>query len=467
MELAVDLHAHSIFAGGTQAVKITPETLTAIKKKAKIHLENTNNTMPLKGIDLIGTGDCQFNLWTEILKENLIEDNYGVFTFQHLDQTHFILQTEIIFTLPIGKRSKITHIIFLFPDFTSIDEFRNLLDKWEVKHEKMARPFVKCKSTTQVSDRINAILDINPWIEAIPAHIMTPQGVYGSNIRINRLTDFFGDVSSRFRIFETGLSADPEFLALIPELDDRVLISNSDAHSSALHRMGREFTVISVNKFDYKDIISSLRSKKIIFTAEFPPEEGRYFLTGHRAGRKSPGFHGEHDYCYFSPQNVPTNDICPICQKSLTVGVYQRCVEISREQKGIGELTDVKPKQKFIRMVPLIDILSHVLKIKTKTAKTLLNQYKQITDIIGPERYLWVVTSDEVRNKLSNHINKDVIEAIIEVKAGNFTFQPGYDGLYGSLLISEKINYEDIRVVHSSQVNPQLDHFFHSNKKSI
>ncbi|MHA1969103.1 MAG: endonuclease Q family protein [Candidatus Hodarchaeales archaeon] len=460
MELALDLHAHSIFAGGTQALKITPETLAAVKKKARMHLENTNITMPLKGIDLIGTGDCQFNLWTEILKENLKEENEGIFRLRNFNQTKFLLQTEIIFTLPIGKRSKITHVIFLFPDFTSVDEFRNLLDKWEVKHEKMARPFVKCTSPSQISNRINSILDINPWIEAIPAHIMTPQGVYGSNIRINHLVEFFGPVVSRLRIFETGLSADPEYLALIPELDNRVLISNSDAHSSALHRMGREFTVIEINKFDFKGVISALRDNRIIFTAEFPPEEGRFFLTGHRAGRKSPGLHREQEFCYFSPQNVPKNDICPICHKNLTVGVFQRCIEIGMEQKGERELAEIKPRQKFIRMVPLIDILSHVLKIKTKTAKTLINQYKKITDLIGPERNLWVVTSGEVQDKLSNHINKDVLEAILEVKAGNFTFHPpGYDGLYGNLLIGTKGNFKNINVIESSQVNQQLDHY--------
>ena len=120
--------------------------------------------MPLKGIDLIGTGDCQFLIWTEILKQNLIEGNLGIYTLKSLNKTYFILQTEIIFTVPIGRRSKITHVIFLFPDFISVETFRDLLDKWEVKHEKMARPFIKCVSPVQVSERIHAILDIDPWI---------------------------------------------------------------------------------------------------------------------------------------------------------------------------------------------------------------------------------------------------------------------------------------------------------------
>lgn len=460
MELAIDIHAHSVFAGGTQALQISSEQKKKNRKIAISHLEKTNFTMPMKGIDLIGTGDCQFSIWTDILKENLVENKKGIFTLKNLNQTSFILQTEIIFTTKIGKRSKITHVVFLFPNFTSIDMFRDLLDYWNVKHEKMARPFVKCQSPNQVSNRINAILDIDPWIEAIPAHIMTPQGVFGSNVRINRLNEFFGDAASRLRVFETGLSADPKFLALIPELDDRVLISNSDAHSSALHRMGREFTVLSVNNFDYNGIISALRNNKIAFTAEFPPEEGRFFLTGHRAGRKSPGHHGENEYCYFSPKHVPKKDVCPICQKNLTVGVYQRCTEISKEQGANRELGSIKPKQKFIRMVPLIDILSHVLKIKTKTAKTLINHYHKIVELLGPEIVIWQMNSDEIINKIETKVDTKILKAILEVKAGNFTFDvPGFDGVYGSLVIGTKGNFEETNVIISSQKNQQLDKY--------
>ena len=455
MEVAVDLHAHSVFAGGTQALLITPERKAINRKKAISHLTQTNQTMPLKGIDVIGTGDCQFTLWTNILKEILTEDLDGVYLFQDQGLTHFVLQTEMIFTAKIGKYSKETHVIFLFPNFSSIEEFRALLDKWGVKHQKMARPFITCQSSSQVAQRIHSILDLDPWVEAIPSHIMTPQGVFGSgkgNIRINHLVDFFESATSRLRVFETGLSADPEFLSLIPELDDKVLISNSDAHSSALHRMGREYTVLFTPKSDYKSIISALRNDHVSYTAEFPPEEGRFFLTGHRAGRKRPGYHGEKDYCFFSPQHVPSHDICPICNKPLTIGVFQRCVEISQAQGEKRELGGDTSLKKFIRMVPLIEILSHVLEIKTKTAKSLVSLYRQIVGIIGPERQLWQMASEDVETQLNGHIEKPILKAILEVKAGNFTFKPyGFDGVYGTLVIGQKGNYKNANVINSSK----------------
>ncbi|MHA2342345.1 MAG: hypothetical protein ACXADW_10740, partial [Candidatus Hodarchaeales archaeon] len=142
----MDLHAHSVFAGGTQTLKITPEQLATNQKKAISHLEKTNITMPLKGVDLIGTGDCQFTIWTDILEDVLVEDSPGIYYFKDNFHTKFILQTEIIFTIPVQKRKKIVHVVFLFPSFTPVRSFTDLLNDWGVKHQKMARPFIKCES---------------------------------------------------------------------------------------------------------------------------------------------------------------------------------------------------------------------------------------------------------------------------------------------------------------------------------
>ncbi len=452
MDVAVDLHAHSVFAGGTQSLKISSEKQAFNRKKAINHLLKTNETMPLKGIDIIGTGDCQFTIWTEILSEVFVEDKPGIFFLENHYNTRFILQTELIFTLPVQKRSKITHILFFFPDFVNVLSFRDLLRKWGVKYEKMARPFVKCESKEIVSKRINEILDLHPLIEAVPAHVMTPQGIYGSNVRINFLNEFFGECTDRINVLETGLSADPQFLGLIPELDKKTLISNSDAHSSALHRMGREFTVLELSKITYSNVIQALRKNRVKYTVEFPPEEGRFFLTGHRAGRKKPGLHEADEYCFFSPQHVPTNDICPICNKPLTVGVYQRCVEINKVQGEERRLEDKNRQEIYIRMVPLIDIISNALGVKTKTAKSINDEYRLIHSFIGPETQLWKLPVEKLIEQLTGKINDTVINAIIKVKTGDFTFYPyGYDGEYGVLKLGKRGNFQNINEINSKR----------------
>lgn len=435
MKLAVDLHTHSPFAGGTKFLDKSKESL----KKATEELYNFNNTMPLKGIDVVGTGDCQFIPWYSILKENLIEnDKVGLYELNNSENIKFILQTELIFTLKIGKRSKLTHIILLFPDFNSIDELNKNLGKWEVKTENMARPFIKNTDVEQLSNRLFTISEINKNIEIIPAHIMTPQGVFGSSTRINQLKEFFGNFSEKINTIETGLSADPLLLEKIPELSKITFISNSDAHSAQLHRLGREFTVLNMStEMNYNNIISSLRKNQVDFTAEFPPEEGRYFLTGHRENRKSPGKHEKDEYCYFSPKNVPEGDICPICNKSLTVGVLQRIVEIEKAQKEIGLTTNTK-KRKYLHMVPLIEIIGSTLGVKTKTAKSILKEYHKIIEIMGSEIEVWQSNEDKIKEQLGSKIKEDLIKNILQVKKGKFTFKPiGFDGQYGNLIIGE------------------------------
>jgi PHP family Zn ribbon phosphoesterase len=306
----------------------------------------------------------------------------------------------------------------------------------------MARPFVVNKDVVEIDKKINQILDIDDGIEIIPAHILTPEGVYGGNERINQLEDFFGSSVSRLNAVETGLSADPSILGLIPELDDFTLLSNSDAHSAALNRIGREFTILEVNNINYQSIIRSIRMNKVVRTGEFHPTEGRYFLTGHRAGRKKPGVHNKNEYCFYSPKFVPKNDLCPICGKELTVGVLQRAYEIGMFQGEIRKIGD-GPKRDYLTMVPLIEIISHSMGIKSLASKRILDMYKRIISISGTEVNLW--KSDITKDLSQSNIPEILINNISDVSKGNFSFFPGgYDGEYGQLKIGTTIDFENV-----------------------
>ncbi|MBA7686166.1 hypothetical protein ES703_94607 [subsurface metagenome] len=67
---------------------------------------------------------------------------------------------------------------------------------------------------------------------------------------------------------ETGLSADPLMVRGISELNKVSVISNSDSHSTNFHRLGREATVLNLNKLNYQNLVDSLRRNKIIETYE-------------------------------------------------------------------------------------------------------------------------------------------------------------------------------------------------------
>jgi uncharacterized protein (TIGR00375 family) len=427
MKLNVDLHCHSGASGGV----------------GNLDIQKVAETMPMKGIELLGTGDCLHPGWNSTLKQILNESSEGIFTPTFKSTIKFILQTELIFTCSVETGRKSVHIVFLFPSFEAAGKMNALFEEWDVKNT-IGRPFVKCDDKLDVAKKLYQIKKIDDSIEIIPAHVMTPQGVFGSDNPINYLNEFFGDAEDLICAVETGLSADPIILGLIPELDKRTLISNSDAHSHHLARLGREFTTLNIKDLTYSAIIKAIRTNNVIRTAEFNPAEGRYFLTGHRAGKTG---HGD-KFCVFSPKYTPKNRRCPICGKKITVGVLERAFELNIVQGEDRNLGFLSPNSRpFVHMVPLVEILAESHGIKTTTSKKVIEEYQQIISVLENECEMWFMEPATIEAKLSGIIEESLIQAIIEVRKGNFTFQPfGFDGTYGKLQIGQKYDYLNVNI---------------------
>lgn len=428
MRYVVDLHSHSGYAGGVGIIS----------------LENVADTMVKKGINVFGVGDCLQPAWRESLEKQLVQKEPGLFALAgaegNLGAARFVLQTEIIITSPVlsGGR-KGTHTVLLFPDFRSVDKAIEYLLRWDVK-VGMGRPFVKCEDTADVAEKCSALADIDPNVMIIPAHVLTPQGIYGSDHPVDSIADVFGQFSPRITTVETGLSADPELLAILPELDSRTLISNSDCHSGALNRVGREFTVLDVGDISYSGIVSAIREGNITYTAEFNPAEGRYFLTGHKAGLER---HGK-DYCYFSPDKTPADGICPICGKSLTIGVLERALELSKIQSSDGKgrsPEQVTPKQKALRLAPLVEVLAAGLGVRNVSSKKITALFEKIITKVGTEAALWEIAAKDIERDFSAVLPTNVLNAVLAVRSGDFSFQPGFDGTYGELKLNECIDW--------------------------
>ncbi len=444
-----DLHAHSSYAGGT----------------GSLDLQTAVENMPKKGVQLIGTGDCLFEPWLKTLKEKLVDpDENGIFELKNAteeeQQTKFVLQTELAITAPIDVYRKNVHCVFLWPSFEAIEKAIKLLEKYEVKNS-MGRPFITNESSEEVSDRISGLLDIDPLVEFFPAHVLVPLGIYGPQPSITFMSDFFGDAASRIHAFETGLSADPTITTLIPELDKLTLISNSDAHSAALNRLGRELTSLDMKKFSYHELIDAIRRNRVCYTAEFHPSEGRYFLTGHRGGIRD---HKQNEYCVYSPDTVPQDMICPICNLSLVPGVLQRALELSVVQGSEREFGKMYgPKRNYYRMVPLVEIIANGLNSKNPNTKSVRRIYDVIISALGNECRLWTTKLESLKEILYQLVDEKIAQAIIEVRKGNFCFSPpGFDGSYGDLAIGQQSSYYGIKMIEGKiKVNTQrtLDDF--------
>src|SRR3990167_8121338 len=115
----------------------------------------------------------------------------------------------------------------------------------------------------------------------------------------------------------------------IKELDNRSIISCSDAHS--LPNLGREATVFDGDTSSgYSGLFRDLKEQKIAGTIEFYPEQGKYHYTGHRNCNVK-----------YSPEDTKKNGtICPVCKKGLTVGVMERVEKLAT--RGIGELGEFR-----------------------------------------------------------------------------------------------------------------------------
>ncbi len=415
MKITTDLHSHSGHAGGV----------------GNISLEAIAITMGKKGIDVFGTGDCLQPEWLAFLKNSLTEIEEGLFAIESDKQARFLLQTEIILTAPAPRGGRKTvHTIILFPSFEAAEKSIKILGMWGVKLN-MGRPFLRCESPAEVSEKMFELCAIAEGITVIPAHVLTPQGIYGSERPVDSMKDFYGEFSSEIKIIETGLSADPQILGLIPELDAVSFISNSDGHSAALNRVGREFTALDCREKSYPAIIQAMKERKIIYTIEFSPSEGRYFLTGHRTGKEG---HKNGEYCYYSPDYAP--DLCPICGKPLTVGVLQRALELGRLQGEKRNLKNIRPKQKFITAVPLTEVIAAGLDLKNSSSTKVLETFEKIIAVTGCESSLWEMSLTEIRDNLQKIITDKALEAIIKVHQNEFSFSPlGYDGEYGKLIL--------------------------------
>ncbi|MEA1973757.1 MAG: endonuclease Q family protein, partial [Candidatus Cloacimonadota bacterium] len=403
MNLAVDLHSHSGYAGGV----------------GQISLRDVSHIMKKKGIAVFGTGDSIFPERVKELKEQLIADNHGLYHLKN-DISKFLLQTEVIISTKLlgFKNRTVAHHIILFPNFEAIEQMQKLMKLWKMKNT-IGRPFIVCENQQEVQDRLFQISRIHPLLEIIPAHILTPDGILGSKNNLKSFSQFYGKFTPKIKIIETGLSADPPMLEKIPDLHKLTYISNSDCHSAALNRIGREFTILDVDEISYESIIKSMRENRVVFTAEFNPAEGRYYLTGHRANRH------KQDIPVIYDKVAPKDLICEQCNKKMKMGVRDRAIQLSDNS--------LKPiKREFINLIPLIEVVSYSLGIKNPKSKTVIKEFNKIMNEFSSEIKLWQTDETEIRSLLKGAVKSKVIDNIIFVKKGNFSFNPaGFDGNYG------------------------------------
>ena len=395
--LIADLHIHSRFSRACSH-NITFENLV---KWAKI-----------KGLNLLGTGDFTHPLWLKEIKEKLTDCGNG---FYYLGDFPFIITGEIslVYTQEHGRR---IHLVLLVPNIEIAERINLYLDT-RGRRDYDGRPIFNIPGDEFVKE----MMKISEDIEIIPAHIWTPWfGIFGSMSGFDSLKECFKEQIENIHAIETGMSSDPEMNWRIKELENKAIVSFSDAHSFWPFRLGREATIFSkVNS--YSEIIKQIRNKDFVGTIETDPAYGKYHWDGHRN-------------CNFScspKESREFNRICPVCKKLLTIGVDNRVGELAFFPEG----HKIENAKLFYKILPLQEVISLFLGTAIET-KSCWNLYNSLIENFGTEfNILLNIPREDFEEK---DIGGKLTDLILKNREGKIKVQPGYDGEYGKAMIGEK-----------------------------
>lgn len=394
--LISDLHIHSRFS-------------RACSKD--LNFENLTKWAKTKGLNLLGTGDFTHPTWLNEIKK-LTPNNKGFYYYKNFP---YIITGEIslIYTQEKGRR---VHLVLLVPSIEIAEKINTYLDT-KGRRDYDGRPIfnITCHEFTK------EMMSISQEIEIIPAHIWTSWfGVLGSKSGFNSLKECFKDQIKNIHAIETGMSSDPEMNWRINELENKAIVSFSDAHSFWPWRLGREATIFKKTN-SYSEIIKQIRDNSFIGTIEVEPAYGKYHIDGHRNCNFS---------CNFE-KSKELKGICPVCKKPLTIGVEYRVEELANNKKG----HKIKNRKQFFTLLPLHELIALNINSNMQTKKV-WKIYNQLIEKFQNEfNILLNITKEELsKNKIDNKL----IELIIKNRKGKIKIKPGYDGEYGVAQIEEQ-----------------------------
>jgi DNA helicase-2/ATP-dependent DNA helicase PcrA len=391
MGFFADFHVHSRYSRSTSPGLELPELARWAERK---------------GIRVVGSGDFTHPSWFSDLESGLTDSASGLFSLKNEHRSvRFILSSEISLIYKKNGKVRKVHLLLLAPSLGTVAKInRSLGRRFNLGAD--GRPILGASAR----DISAEILAIDERVLIIPAHIWTPWfSLLGSRSGFDSLEECFEDCSPYIHAVETGLSADPPMLARVSSLERFTVLSNSDAHSA--QNLGREANELDC-PLTYDGIASAIRGGEIVRTIEFFPEEGKYHHDGHRACGIS-----------LSPAESRVNGgICPACGKPLTLGVLHR----------VEDLADTREKspRPFSSQVPLRQVLAQLLQCG-ENSKKVGRRYLSLLESLGPE--FSILQSVPIPRLAA--ADEKLALAVQAMREGHLRRVPGYDGVYGQILL--------------------------------
>ncbi|MDR2485631.1 MAG: UvrD-helicase domain-containing protein [Treponema sp.] len=435
MRIIADLHIHSPYSRATSP-KLTPPYL---ERWARI-----------KGLGLLGTGDCTHPVWLKDLREQLDDAEDGLYTLRKPVRDAFNARDEGIPRVPEGgtlprfaltgeistiykkeqKTRKVHHLVLL-PDFKSAAAFQTKLERiGNIVSD--GRPILGIDSR----DLLALLLDTDERAMLVPAHIWTPWfSALGAKSGFDSIDECYGDLAPFITAIETGLSSNPPMNWALGSLDRFAIISNSDAHSP--DKLGREGTVFDLDEaLSLPVLLDALRGPgrekrgaRLSETIEFFPQEGKYHYDGHRK-------------CgvYLTPEEaLAAKGMCPVCHKPLTQGVMSRVLELA--DRPVDETAAYTGPQgetnrrAYCSLIPLKELLGELLETGAGSKKVDA-AYMALLEQGGELALLRDTPLGDLERARCPGVSGELLaRAVARMREGQVGITPGYDGEYGIIRV--------------------------------
>jgi len=423
LRVIADLHIHSRYSRATSQRMSIGE----IARFARI-----------KGLNLVGTGDFTHPKWLREIQETLVpEPNTDLYKVAgNADSSvWFMLTTEVCTIFNFENAVKKVHHVILTPSVETAVQINDALKQYG-DLDADGRPMLNMTAPHLVEE----VMGTSSENMVFPAHVWTPWfSVFGAFNGFDSIEECYQDMTEHIHALETGLSSDPPMNWRLSRFDKFTLLSNSDCHSFWPWRIGREANVFELEGTSYQEILNAVRSKdpaRFKFTIETNPAYGKYHWTGHRNCNVS-----------FSPKEAQKfGNICPVCRRKLTKGVEQRVEELADRPANF------RPNNVpgFMRLLPLSEIIATVLGASSPSTQAVWKIYNSLVGKFGDE---YTVLIDASKDAMSEVVEAPIVNAILRVRTGSASVVPGYDGVYGKLVLGVGGAAEEPRPGRVQQLN--------------
>lgn len=388
-----------------------------------MHIQEIARFAKIKGLNIIGTGDFTHPQWLKEMQETLVEEpGTDLYKVAKNPESHvyFMVTTEVSTIFAFESKTKKIHHVILTPSIETAVQINNRLSKYG-NLTVDGRPTLNMNAPHLVEE----VMEASSENMIFPAHVWTPWfSLFGAFSGFNNIEDCYQDMTKHIHALETGLSSDPPMNWRLSKLDKYTLVSNSDSHSFWPWRIGREANVFELKRPSYREVTDTIRLKdkeRFKLTIETNPAYGKYHWTGHRKCNVA-----------LSPEEATKfGNICPVCRRKLTKGVEQRVEELADRPAGF------KPENAigFMRLLPLSEIIASLLGASSPFTQKVWMIYNKLIEKFSNE---YTVVMDASKQALSNVVDEKIAEAIVRVRDGKAKVIPGYDGVYGKLIIFEE-----------------------------